>query len=327
MIRWIGNLGPLVLIIAVGFVARSPLFVFSQQAFRAVSPCSIPVTYGIGTIDPRFGVSAADVRDAAREAERIWESASNRNLFSHASGTPVVTISLQYDLRQETTETLKDLGREISGGIAAYEALEQEYEAKKTQYLSQKTSFESESAAFERDARAYQRDVDSWNDRGGAPQSVVTRLNAQKAHLQERRDALLAAQNRVNALAEAVNDLARRLNAMAHDLNITTRTYNEVGSQTGHEYEEGVYESRAGKEAITVFEFDSKQRLARLLAHEFGHALGMDHVENVSSIMYRLNQSNNVNPTEEDEAELNRVCSGGASALLHKAGERIEARQ
>lgn len=309
MLRALNTYLPLIILIGVIYVFRAPLWVISHQAIREVAPCRIPITYMIGTIDTKFDVSHTDVERAAAAAVSVWEKASGRDLFREiATGTPIVVLNLEYDVRQQTTETLKDLGSQISNTSAKYDDVEVAYNAKRSAYLQQKASFESQAAQFERDAASYQKEVDSWNARGGASPSVVRRLNQEKASLQERQTALGSAQQRVNALADEVNVLAKKLNSMASDINATARTYNTVGAQTGEEFEEGVYESRAGQESITVFEFDSQARLTRLLAHEFGHALGLDHVEGEDSIMYRLNQGSNISPTYEDTAALKAEC-------------------
>ncbi len=309
MLRTLNTFLPLILLVGIVFAFRAPLFVFSYQALGQVAPCRVPIPYVLGAIDPRFDVSRADVARAARDAVAVWETAAGRDLFVEiATGTAVVSLTLQYDVRQQTTETLKDLGSQISLSNAQYETVEAEYNQKRTVFLQKKTGFETEAAQFERDAAAYQREVDSWNARGGAPQATVTKLNREQSSLQSRQLALSAHQREVNALADEVNALAKQLNSMASDINTTARTYNKVGEQTGEEFEEGVYESRAGKETITVFEFDSQARLTRLLTHEFGHALGLDHVAGEESIMYRLNSSSNIVPTEDDIAALEAVC-------------------
>ncbi len=309
MARVLNTIVPIGLLIGMIIFFRAPLWVFSYQALGQVVPCRVPIPYMIGAIDSRFDVSKADVAKAAQEAIAVWEQAAGRDLLVEiATGTPVITLSLEYDVRQQTTETLKHLGSQISTSNEKYEDLEADYEWKRSIFLQKKGAFESEAAAFERDAAAYQQKVDSWNARGGAPQSTVQSLNREKAQLQSRQQALVTHQNEVNALADEVNVLAKQLNAMAQNINATARTYNAVGAQTGEEFEEGVYESRAGEEKITVFEFDSQARLTRLLAHEFGHALGLDHVEGEKSIMYRLNTSSNIDPTFEDTAALEAVC-------------------
>ncbi len=309
MARVLNTYLPLILLIGVIVVFRAPLWVFSYQVLRQVAPCRIAIPYEIEPIDPRFKVTKADVARAAHDAVAVWEKAAGRDLFVEiATGTPVIAVNLQYDLRQKTTNTLKVLGTKISDTNARYEDVQAQYEANRAAYLEQKSAFASEAAAFERDAAAYQRKVDTVNAQGGASQSTVNSLNSEKADLQSRQSALIARQHQVNMLADDVNELAKRLNAMASDINTTAHTYNTVGAQTGDEFEEGVFESRAGRETITVYEFDSQARLTRLLAHEFGHALGLDHVSGEQSIMYRLNAGSNIEPTIDDIAALKLVC-------------------
>lgn len=308
--RVFNTLLPLVLLIGTVFVFRVPLTVFAYQTASRYFPCKVTIPYMIERVDPRFGVSTADVSRAANDAVSVWETVANRDLFREIStGTPVIKIRLAYDLRQQTTETLKDLGRQISNSSEAYDDIKKDYNASRAQYIQKKTEFEATASVFDRDATAYQQEVDTWNRRGGAPPDTAARLNAKKYDLQKRQEDLQKMQREVNQLADETNILARRLNMMAGDINETARTYNRVGAQTGEEFEEGVFESRAGEESITVYEFDSQKRLTRLLAHEFGHALGLDHVEGETSIMYRLNQSSNNNPTSDDVDALITRCA------------------
>jgi hypothetical protein len=308
MARVFNNVFPLVLLAVVVYVFRAPLAVSYHQALRYVAPCEVPISYRITSIDPRFHVATSTVEKSARDAVAVWDAAAGKQLFKEVQGSPQVNVRLVYDVRQQTTTQLQGLGDKIETGTAQYDTLQKQYDTLRDQYFMQKAAFESDSASFERDAEAYQQSVSSWNSRGGAPRSVVQDLNSQKSALETRQKTLQSEQTRVNALADQVNALAARLNGVASEINTTAKTYNTVGSQTGEEFEEGVYESAAGQESITVYEFDSQDRLTRLLAHEFGHALGLEHVENSDSIMYRLNQSSNFDPTKEDVVELDRVC-------------------
>src|SRR6056297_3679769 len=66
---------------------------------ESASPCDAPVGWHLADIDPRFGLSAAEVAEATREAARLWEDAVARSLFIEDTrgGLPV---RLVYDHRQ-----------------------------------------------------------------------------------------------------------------------------------------------------------------------------------------------------------------------------------
>jgi predicted Zn-dependent protease len=62
-----------------------------------------------------------------------------------------------------------------------------------------------------------------------------------------------------------------------------------------------------------MYSFANKDELVAVLAHEFGHALGLDHVEGRSSIMYYLLETTSSFPTltENDTAAFQELCGDG----------------
>ncbi|MEK7612834.1 MAG: matrixin family metalloprotease [Patescibacteria group bacterium] len=60
---------------------------------------------------------------------------------------------------------------------------------------------------------------------------------------------------------------------------------------------------------IYMYGYQNKTGLERALIHEFGHALGLDHVQNKASIMYPDNSSTNLKLTAEDLTEMKKVCN------------------
>lgn len=63
---------------------------------------------------------------------------------------------------------------------------------------------------------------------------------------------------------------------------------------------------------ISVYEFSSKDDLRMTLAHEFGHALGLDHTDDPTSLMYPVIQKQNMERfalAHADQQELVRAVN------------------
>ncbi len=310
--RFSAGLQILLLIAAVGigaYVYRTQVKVFAAQAINEISPCSVPVTYSIGSIDPRFGISTSSLVRAMTAATDVWDKAAGKTLFIYESEGGALTVDLVYDQRQATTNQLDTIGSKLSNSASSYDSVKAAYQSALSTYNTKKQSFDTHYASYTTRSAAYEREVQKWNDRGGAPQDVYDSLQAEKAQLNQEGDALESLQSEVNADAEQVNALVPQLNALAKAVNADAATYNTVGRATGAEFEEAVFTSAPGRENIAVYEYDSMARLTRVLAHEFGHSIGLEHVEDPDAIMYRLNKGTQTVTTPADVQELDSVCS------------------
>ena len=113
----------------------------------------------------------------------------------------------------------------------------------------------------------------------------------------------------MNEIIATLNAAVDALNRLAKDLNITARTYNRIGAERGDEFEEGIFQSGPQGTSITIYEFENREKLVRVLAHELGHALGLQHIDDPEAIMYRLNQSDKAAASAADVAALKARCS------------------
>ena len=118
---------------------------------------------------------------------------------------------------------------------------------------------------------------------------------------------------RLNKESSSINILTSELNKLLKERNIKATEYNKVAESYNQKYNQSLEFNQAeytGKE-INIYQFNNKKDLILALTHEFGHALGMDHVENAKSIMYYITGTDTETSlvlSAEDLAELNRVC-------------------
>lgn len=240
--------------------------------YETTRPCASPIAYSLGTIDKRFGISTEAVRTAASTATGVWSTSAGKKLFVY-DPQATLTLNLVYDEREETAQ----LGVAIARAQDAVDTSRRQLEALQDTYHARQA--------------AYNAQVKEINARGGATKPERAQLEAARATLE--------------AFGAEVNREVRVFNDSVRALNEQVAAYN---SKAGRVYEQGQYVRDASGERINIFAFTNQTQLERVLAHEFGHALGLDHLDDPSAIMYAQNESGNMVPTAEDLAALKAIC-------------------
>ena len=286
---------------------RANLLDFKNRFYQQYLPCQTPITYQIGQFDKQFGISQKAFLASITEAEQIWEKPSGLNLFEYSpSGT--VKINLIYDYRQNATVKLQQLGIVVKDDQATYDKLNADYVILQNSYPLDKANLDNQIAELDSRTATYNAEVTDINHRGGATPSQAQKLRDEETTLHQLLTAVQTKQTQFNNNVEKLNALADTLNRLAKTLNLSVARYNTVGGSQSSEFEEGTYVSSAAGQAINIYQFDSSQKLVRVLAHEFGHALGLEHVSSTKAIMYYLNNGVNEQLTPADILELKQHC-------------------
>ncbi len=253
------------------------------NSFRAGSspaPCAEPIAYGVGEFDRRFDLSQKDFLAALAEAEIIWEKPINKDLFSYSPEKGELAINLIYDYRQQVTEELGEIQGEVKEDEVTYRILEANYLGAKARHDELK----------------------------GIYQARVSELEARQPIPREEYQQLKILESEFNAAVRDVNVLVDKLNRLARVLNLTVEQYNTIGASRGETFAGGLYTSDASGERIDIFEFSNHDKLVRVLAHELGHTLGLDHVDDPQAIMYKLNEGEVAKANVTDIFALKALC-------------------
>lgn len=277
----------------------------SQKVSEAINPpCSKPLKYAIGRVDSNFNLTEDKFLEIVKEAEGIWEEPTGKNLFEYDARSDF-KINLIFDERQIQSLEAEELQGELSELEETRGDITDEYNSLQKKYQKEIKEYEKDLKEYEDKLEEYNKKVKEWNKKGGS-QEEYEDLQKDQEKLEDLYDDLKDRQKEINKLASESNKLAREEGKVVNEYNANVATYkNKHGN--AREFEKGVFE---GTE-ISIYQFQERSDLRLTLAHELGHYLNLDHVDNSASLMYYLMGDQDLeNPTltEEDLAELDKIC-------------------
>jgi len=286
-----------------------------RQEIGLDKPCSKPIVYYIGEFDAGFGESRSQFVEALSRATAIWDNAVGKELFRYADGLSASTssddlpVNLIYDSRQENTQALNNINSTISSSKSSFDSLKAEYDSLQSSVKSQRLAIESRLNIYNQEKNSYDTEVSYWNSHGGASKQKVQNLNDQRASLNAKASSINNDNSKLNETIKELNGKADELNTLGSFINQNVGNYNAVSAKNGPEFQEGEYLSDESGQKIDIYQYKDETKLVRVLAHEFGHALGLDHVADTKAIMYAYNLDPSIVLTVDDIAELKKVCS------------------
>ncbi|KQC09412.1 MAG: hypothetical protein APR62_02465 [Smithella sp. SDB] len=293
-IDWVFLFLVVILIIAAAALIKTPKYSWK------------PITYRLGKVDERFSLSREEFGRAVKMAAAIWGKPFHRDFFREDKNGEI-EVNIIYDYRQESTDKLKNLNYKIDRSRNSYEELKSRLASMRAEYESKKIMIDNDIAEYNIRANALNKEIELWNGRGGASQSIYARLMKEKDELTALRENLNSRQEEMKMLTDTINNLVLVINEIASNNNLDLLNQQNIGNALGHEFCEGFYENKNGKRSITIYQYDNEYRLVRVLAHEFGHALGLSHSKNKESLMYPVIQSDSLEIARDDIEALKKL--------------------
>ncbi|MDP3763361.1 MAG: matrixin family metalloprotease [bacterium] len=270
--------------------------------------CEEPIAYAVGAFDRRFGISHKDFLDAIVQAEAVWEKPSGIELFAYKPESGELAINLVYDYRQEVTGTLSSLENVVADNEATYNTLKTRYDGLKAEYNNAESIYDARVKMFNEKSDAYQKQVESWNRGQRNSRKQFDQLEINRVALEAEAAALKVLETQLNGMAREINGLVGTLNYLANSLNLNVASYNTIGASRGETFTGGTYYTAEEGRSIDIYEFSSREKLVRIMAHELGHALGLEHGTDPEAIMYYLNEGEAEVLTATDLAALQTLC-------------------
>ena len=259
-------------------------------------PCEVPVTYKVGTIDKDFKVTEEKFLKDINEAASIWNKAYGKSVFVYDPNNPeAVNVNLVYDERQSLNTQI--------------DSLEDKVGSSEQNLKSQISEYERRANAFEKRLNTFNEEVKKWNDAGGAPSEEYEKLKKEQEDLEKEANSL-------NETASKLNISTNRHNSQVGRLNDSIENFNEV---LKYKPEEGIFDPLQNK--IDIYFSNNQKELIHTLAHELGHARGIEHIEDEKAIMFPYT-TETLALTKEDLEALSAVCE--RKSMLQILKERVE---
>lgn len=265
-------------------------------------PCSSPLQYTIGNIDKRFGISKEKIIREAKEAVSVWENLRHTDLFEFTDDlkTKPLIINFVYDDRQQSLET----GQNIDKEFEKYDKAVSLYEKSSQAYKDRLLKYENKADQYEKDLKIYEATFDKWEADGKNEDDVLKWIRTEDARLDGIYSSLQTESEAIDKIYYALEDERAALeNIRESNQKISDDFYKEHEEDV----ERGTYDSDTN--TITIYEYKGDRDLKWLLTHEFGHALGLNHVDEPGSVMYwHSGYTPQVSLSNSDAIEFARVC-------------------
>lgn len=298
----------LVFIFGLGFAIfeKSQTQIRNYIAATVTKPCRTPIKYAIGEIDPQFNITRDQLMRASNQAADAWNKASGLDLFQY---DPAATLQIKmvYDERQQATNEAEQIKNSLNNLDLQKASLDNQQSALSGEYDKKLAILKKEVDKYENNLKQYAEEVSDWNSQGRTSEEEYNKLKKEEQDLKGQFDKLKKEEAELNAIAKKANIVITQENNIISSYNSAVNTYKSKFGNS-QEFEKGVFDPSAG---IIIYQFKEISDLELTLVHEFGHALGIGHVENPKAIMYyMIGEQNLDNPalTADDLAALREVC-------------------
>ena len=248
---------------------------------RLTHPFDQRIRYRIGEVDPRFGLSYADVLQLSQEATQIWTQGTGQDYFVYDPNAKLA-IHLIYDQRQDESNQRQQQLTAIEQRQQHWSNQNQNIQALKQEIADKNQQLDAKKMLFEQQLEQYNRQVQQINQSGGLHPSQQEVFAGKKQEIQQHLWSLEHEIAQFNQHIHQLNQQVDALNQLNQDIDVSIQQFNARFQP--RLFDKGHFDGQA----IRIYEFQSKDDLRLTLAHEFGHALGLAHHNDPYALMYPM---------------------------------------
>lgn len=274
-----------------------------------VSPCNEPLTFNVGEIDERFLISKNELIDVIKLVTGVWSDVAGVPAAAYAANGEV-SVHLVYDEQQQLTDRESAFSSRIREREIYVNELERNYNDELRRFNDRVSIYQDKSNQLQNRINELNEWVNDRNQEGGLNE-------AQLQDFEKKRNVIDIESSQLNReaiqLSEIADEVNRRLGELNREINRKNELINEYNNRFSgtKQFTQGTFEWQGSRKWINIYQFSNRAELELVVAHEMGHALGLDHVENPASIMYHLmggQESGSLFLSHEDRLALRERC-------------------
>ena len=266
---------------------KYPYLILNSPSQRLLNPFDTRLRYKIADIDPRFGLSQQEAIQLSQEASNIWKDGTGREYFVYDPDAKL-TIHFEYDERQSTTIERLQHKQSIEHGKNVWANKNQQINDIRIEISRANALLESKKIELDEQLNQFNRQIAHINQNGGLHPSQQSNYAQQRQYLEQNIQALRQEIQQYNLKINDLNTQVDELNQLNQQLNTSVHVFNQKFQP--RMFDKGSFNGKS----IHIFEFESKDDLRLTIAHELGHALGLQHNDDPEALMYPYMKDQNI---------------------------------